>query len=68
MHKLDLEPGDVVLLCSDGLTGMLANARIAAILEEEREPQQACARLVAEANSMGGTDNITVVVGCFADP
>jgi serine/threonine protein phosphatase PrpC len=67
MHKLNLEPGDIVLLCSDGLTGMVANARIAAILEEEREPQRACERLVAEANAQGGKDNITVIVGSFAD-
>jgi PPM family protein phosphatase len=67
MHKVDLEPGDVVLLCSDGLTGMVPDARIAAILEEEREPRRACERLVAEANALGGKDNITVIVGCFAD-
>lgn len=67
MHKLNLEPGDVVLLCSDGLTGMVPNARIAAILEEEKEPQRACQQLVAEANAQGGKDNVTVIVGCFAD-
>ena len=66
MHKLNLEPGDFVLLCSDGLTGMVPNARIAAILEEEREPKGACERLVAEANARGGKDNITVIVACFA--
>jgi serine/threonine protein phosphatase PrpC len=65
MHKLDLEPGDVVLLCSDGLTEMVPDARIAAILQEEREPRRACARLVAEANDLGGKDNITVLVACF---
>jgi PPM family protein phosphatase len=67
MHKLDLEPGDVVLLCSDGLTGMVPDARIAAVLAEEREPRLACERLVAEANALGGKDNITVIVACFAD-
>jgi PPM family protein phosphatase len=67
MHKLHLEPGDVVLLCSDGLTGMVPDARIAAILAEEPEPQRACERLVAEANAQGGKDNITVIVGRFAE-
>ena len=65
MHKLDLEPGDVVLLCSDGLTEMVEDARIAAILQEEHDPRRACERLVAEANEQGGNDNITVIVACF---
>ena len=67
MHKLDLEPGDVMLLCSDGLTEMVPDARIAAILQEEQEPRRACERLVAEANDRGGKDNITVVVACFQE-
>jgi serine/threonine protein phosphatase PrpC len=67
MHKLDLEPGDVVLLCSDGLTGMVSDARIAAILQEEQEPRRACERLATEANEKGGNDNITVIVACFAE-
>src|SRR5271166_1388272 len=49
MHKLDLEAGDIVLLCSDGLTEMVPDARIAAILQEEQEPRGACEPLVAEA-------------------
>lgn len=67
MHKLDLEPGDVVLLCSDGLTERLPDASLAAILQEEQEPQRACERLVAEANERGGQDNITVIVACFEE-
>jgi len=67
MHKLDLEAGDVVLLCSDGLTEMVPDARIATILQEEQDrPQPACERLVAEANDRGGKDNITALVACFA--
>jgi len=67
MHQLDLEPEDVVLLCSDGLTQMVPDARIAAILQEEPEPQAACERLVSEANERGGQDNITVIVARFAE-
>jgi PPM family protein phosphatase len=67
MHKLDLEPGDVVLLCSDGLTEMVPDARMAAILQEERDPRRACERLVAEANDLGGKDNITVLVARFEE-
>jgi PPM family protein phosphatase len=65
MHKLDLEPGDVVVLCSDGLTQMVPDARLAAILAEGQGPERACERLVAEANERGGEDNITVVVARF---
>jgi protein phosphatase len=67
MHKLDLEPGDVVLLCTDGLTEMLTDDRISGILQEEKEPRRACERLVAEANEQGGKDNITVIVACFEE-
>lgn len=65
MHKLDLEAGDVVLVCSDGLTGMVPDALIAVILQKEREPQRICEQLVAEANQRGGKDNITALVACF---
>jgi PPM family protein phosphatase len=62
MQKADLEPGDVVLLCSNGLTDMLDDERIAAILAAECEPKSACKRLVDEANEAGGRDNITAIV------
>lgn len=68
MQRFDLEPGDVVLLCSDGLTDALTDEQIAAVLREEAEPRAACARLVAEANERGGRDNITVIVAQFAEP
>lgn len=65
LHKLDLEPDDVLLLCSDGLTEMVGDDRIAAILQDEQEPQSICERLVAEANEQGGNDNITVIASRF---
>jgi serine/threonine protein phosphatase PrpC len=63
MH--DLEPGDIMLLCSDGLTDMLTDDGIAAILKAEANPRAACERLLAEANQQGGRDNITAVVARF---
>jgi PPM family protein phosphatase len=62
LHRLDLHPEDVILLCSDGLTEMIPADRIVNVLREERNPQRACERLVAEANQRGGKDNITVIV------
>jgi serine/threonine protein phosphatase PrpC len=54
-------PGDVFLLCSDGLTTMVPEARIGRILERSRDLDSAVARLIREANDGGGRDNITVV-------
>jgi protein phosphatase len=68
LHCLDLHPGDVLLLCSDGLTGMVPDDRIAAILREEPDPRRACERLVADANRHGGKDNITVIVAHLGGP
>jgi protein phosphatase len=65
LHKLDLAPGDRILVCSDGLTGMVSDDRIRAILGEEQQPQKASERLVAEANTEGGKDNITALVARF---
>jgi len=58
----DLEPGDVCMVCCDGLTGMVPDARIAEILSQEQDLQAACQRLVDEANEAGGVDNITVAL------
>ena len=54
--------GDQLLLCSDGLTGMVTEDQIQAILENSEGPQQAADRLVKAANRAGGIDNISVVV------
>lgn len=65
VHKVQLEAGDRMLLCSDGLTEMLAEVEISRILQTEALPEQACRGLVARANEAGGKDNITVVVAHF---
>jgi protein phosphatase len=54
--------GDVFLLCSDGLHGLVTDEEIAAILEEYPVLTEACAHLVDSANAAGGKDNITAVV------
>jgi protein phosphatase len=66
IRKFDLLPQDVLLLCSDGLTDMLSDDRIAAVLQAETDLQKACERLLAEANDRGGHDNITAIAARFA--
>ncbi len=59
---LALEGGDRLLLCSDGLSSVVADEGIAAVLREDRPPAEACAELVSRANAAGGPDNVTVVL------
>ena len=54
--------GDVVLLCSDGLTSMITEEQIVAILSSESDLDAAADRLIDEANEAGGRDNITVIL------
>lgn len=56
------KPDDVYLLCSDGLTGMVPDPRIAEILLARSSLKQAAQELIAAANENGGRDNITVVL------
>ncbi|MDM7323991.1 MAG: protein phosphatase 2C domain-containing protein [Thermus sp.] len=58
---LKLEPGDVFLLCSDGLSGVLEDHTLAEVLKHF-PPDEAAGRLVALANEWGGPDNISVIV------
>jgi len=56
-------PGDVFLLCSDGLNSMLSDEEIRGILARHRgDPEKACRVLVDAANEQGGEDNVTVIV------
>jgi protein phosphatase len=54
-------PDDVFLICSDGLTSMLKDERIATVLGSSASLDEAARQLIAEANEAGGRDNITVV-------
>jgi len=56
-------PGDILLLCTDGLTGMLPDARITEIIQDWKDDiGQAAGQLVRAANEAGGHDNITVIL------
>ena len=58
--------GDQLLLCTDGLTDLVPEAPIAAILQAAPTAQAACDQLVAAALAAGGKDNVTVVLARFA--
>ena len=62
VSEVALQPGDYLLLCSDGLTRMVPEAAMADAIARVRHPQRICDFLVAAANERGGADNITVVV------
>lgn len=57
--------GDAVVVCSDGLSGLVKKEEIGEIIADEPKPSTACTRLVDLANERGGPDNITVVVAQF---
>jgi PPM family protein phosphatase len=59
--------GDVVLLCSDGLTSMIEEQQVADVLRSEPDLDRAGERLIAAANEAGGRDNITVVLFRLVD-
>ncbi len=60
-------PSGALMLCSDGLTEMLADDEIQEIVEQAAGPAEACKTLVDTANRKGGTDNISVVLIDLAD-
>jgi protein phosphatase len=61
-HFRTCRPGDRFLLCSDGLTDLVSDAQIGAILNEHQDPEKACSALVALALDHGGVDNVTALV------
>ncbi len=57
--------GDVYLLCSDGLSGMMTDEQIRDAITSSRDTSEMCRRLITQANEQGGDDNITVLVVRF---
>jgi PPM family protein phosphatase len=61
---VETRPGDLFLICSDGLTTMVEEDRIAEVVEQNRDDlERAAKQLIADANRSGGEDNVTVI--CF---
>lgn len=57
-----VEQGSAVLLCTDGLTNMVRDEEILAMVNQYKDPQQIAEALIKQANQCGGVDNITVVI------
>jgi len=62
LSEMTLSAGDVLLLCSDGLSGMVDDEAILSVVTTIEDPAAACEKLIAMANQNGGKDNITVVI------
>jgi protein phosphatase len=65
IHKAELQLGDKLLLCTDGLTRHVANDQIAQLLRKDKRSDELSVKLVDMANESGGSDNITVIVAQF---
>ena len=68
VHSFAIKRNDRILLCTDGLTDMIGDNEIAAILKAETDPPTACSALIAAANRAGGHDNITTLIIDWAGP
>lgn len=62
VREFEMEPGDLYLLCSDGLTTMMSDEDIAERLAAKVPPDELCRSLVRDANARGGLDNVTVIL------
>ncbi len=62
IYTFSLAPNDYLMLCSDGLWGVVPDEKIARIIRESTTLDQACQRLVDAANEAGGPDNISVIL------
>ena len=65
IHKIRLRDGDVVLLCSDGLTEALTDDQIAEVMRQPGTPQEVASRLLERSLEHGAPDNVTVIVARF---
>jgi len=62
IFNVQLQPGDSLLLCTDGLWEMVRDPQMANILNETQDPTAVCAMLIDKANENGGEDNITALL------
>lgn len=62
VDEVEVKPGDLFLLCSDGLTREVPDQQIASVLADNDDLDQACQRLIDAANDAGGRDNVTCML------
>jgi len=65
INRVEPKDGDIYLLCSDGLSGMVPDKQIEQILQAQKDLDKACAQLIDAANANGGNDNVTCVLAQF---
>jgi protein phosphatase len=68
IEQYRLIDGDIIMLCTNGLTDALSTEEIAEVLSRRRNPQDACATLVALANEAEAQDSATVVIAQYSIP
>ncbi|MCM2314706.1 MAG: protein phosphatase 2C domain-containing protein [Thermoanaerobaculia bacterium] len=62
-YRVTMEPGDALVLCTDGLNKHVTEERMGIVVADAASPSEACRQLVDLALDGGGTDNVTVIVG-----
>jgi protein phosphatase len=60
--RIEPKEGDILLLCSDGLSGMVTDEQMQDVLSKTSELEKACSQLIDLANAAGGNDNVTCVL------
>ena len=65
--KVEPQQGDIFLLCSDGLSGMVTDPQMQEVLSRTTELDKACSQLIDLANAAGGNDNVTCVLARYHD-
>ena len=65
INRVEPKDGDIFLLCSDGLSGMVPDKQIEQILQSQPDLDKACAQLIDAANANGGNDNVTCILAQY---
>jgi len=65
INRVEPKDGDIFLLCSDGLSGMVTDKQMEQILQSQSDLDKACAQLIDAANANGGNDNVTCVLAQY---